>query len=317
MNSPATTGTAKTESPSTRPKLVLIVGVAGALAFTALSLPTRAQGAADAATQTQTASAAKQKSTKTGFVKPFAGKRKFLRFAPKEITDSRQLHRAIGQKKADRIAKKIGLSKKHVFTKKQFRRFVSGKGKGGDKADAKLVDQSVRILTNTKGRPLVYKNKKGKKRRSVLASYGLMVNKQGLLQSPANTAAPTRQVNVVLAPGGYLGTWSRANGAKDSLRRLYKSAYTVEAVYGNKAQQQSGVAQLVTNKKRGKRKIVGMSMAPALWLVNFALIYTLRPSLAAEMPARWAKIPRKVARAIKKSPTGQVPYQRYRTLLNR
>jgi hypothetical protein len=32
--------------------------------------------------------------------------------------------------------------------------------------------------------------------------------------------------------------------------------------------------------------VVGMSMGPALWIVNFALIYTLNPSLAAEMPAK-------------------------------
>ena len=54
-----------------------------------------------------------------------------------------------------------------------------------------------------------------------------------------------------------------------------------------------------------------MSMAPALWIVNFALIYTLNPAKAALMPAEWAPIPRRVACAIENSPTGQVPYKRY------
>jgi hypothetical protein len=188
--------------------------------------------------------------------------------------------------------------------------FVAGKGVGGNAADAKLVDQSARILTNTVGRPLVSKVN-GHVRRSVLASYGLMVNKSGMLESPANTDAPTRQVNAVIEPGGYLGTWCRANGAKDSLRALYASAFTAEAIYGNKSQQQSGVAQLVTNKKGKASATVGMSMVPSIWIVNFALLYTLKPSLAAEMPAAWAPIPRKVARAISASPTGQVPYQKY------
>lgn len=46
--------------------------------------------------------------------------------------------------------------------------------------------------------------------------------------NPANGGAPTRQVNVVLAPGGYLGRWCRANGAMASLAQLYRSAYPVE-----------------------------------------------------------------------------------------
>ena len=81
-------------------------------------------------------------------------------------------------------------------------------------------------------------------------------------------------------------------------------------VYGNKAQQQSGVAQLVPNQK-GARTIVGMSMAPSIWIVNFALIYTLNPRLAAKMPAQVTPIPANVAQAIAASPTGQVPFSEY------
>ena len=54
-----------------------------------------------------------------------------------------------------------------------------------------------------------------------------------------------------------------------------------------------------------------MSMAPALWLTNFALIYTLNPALAADMPAYWSPIPATVADAILASPTGQVPYSEF------
>ncbi len=123
--------------------------------------------------------------------------------------------------------------------------------------------------------------------------------------------APTRQVNTVIAPGGYMGRWMRANGATRSLIQLYRSAYAVETIYGFAAQQQSGVAQLVTNTKAGVSTEVGMSMAPALWLVNFTLIYTLNPRLAADMPAYCAPIPAPVTQAILASPTGQVPYSKY------
>ena len=138
----------------------------------------------------------------------------------------------------------------------------------------------------------------------VLASYGLLVNTDGLLQSPANADAPTRQANAVIEPGGDLGKWCRKNGARKSLRMLYRSAYTAEAVYGNKAQQLAGTAQLVPNTKGRVATAVGMSMAPAIWSVNFALIYTLNPAKAAKMPARWTPIPCEVVDAIEATPTG-------------
>jgi hypothetical protein len=104
---------------------------------------------------------------------------------------------------------------------------------------------------------------------SVLSSYGLFVNTHGQLESPANADAPTRLINTLIAPGGYLGKWMRANSATRSLVMLYRSPYPVEAAYGFVAQQQSGAAQLVTNTKGGVSAEVGMSMAPAFWLVNF------------------------------------------------
>ena len=248
--------------------------------------------------------------TDTGFTSPFSGTPRYEHLAPIEITNRRQLNEPIGQRAADELAKQLGLSKPDTFTREQYREFVTGKGVGGDLAAAKLVDESVRILTNTVGRPL-FSNVNGHITPTVLASYGLFVNTNGLLESPANPDAPTRQVNAVIAPGGYLGRWCRANGATASLVRLYKSAYTLEAVYGYAAQQQSGVAQLVTTTKKGVRSEVGMSMAPSLWLVNFALLYTLKPAAAAKMPAHWAPIPPAVADAIVASPTGQVPYSDY------
>ena len=88
-----------------------------------------------------------------------------------------------------------------------------------------------------------------------------------------------------------------------------------EAAYGFVSQQISGAAQLVTNTKGRTSVEVGMSMAPALWIVNFILIYILNPTLAASMPAYWAPIPAPVAHAILASPTGQVPYSQYASLL--
>ncbi|MFY9915969.1 MAG: hypothetical protein WAK18_14970 [Nocardioidaceae bacterium] len=223
----------------------------------------------------------------------------------------RQINQPIGQRRADRIARKIGLKKNKTLTEKQYLLFISGGGVGGDADNAKLADQSVRIFTNTWGRPLVYRDEQGQLVSSVLASYGLFVNEEGWLMSLANLDAPTRIANILLVPGGYVNTWFLHNGAKRSLLQLYRSAYTVEAYYGNQAQQQSGIPQLVANTKDGVHTWVGMSMAPSLWLTNFALLYTLNPKIAASMPARWAPIPTTVADAILASPTGQVPYREY------
>jgi hypothetical protein len=245
-----------------------------------------------------------------GFEEPYAGTPKYERFAPTEATARREVNRPLGAKAADRIAAAIGLNKTDVFTSKQYALFVSGKGVGGERAPAELVDKSVRILTDTVGNPL-YTKVEGRPTPVVLGSYGLLVNTGGMLESPANSAAPTRQVNSVIEPGGYLPTWCKNNGAEAALRALYRSAYTSEIVWGNKAQKQSGAAQLAPN----GFQVVGMSMAPPLWLVNFALIYTLNPGLAAKMPAHWTPIPANVALAIAESPTGQVPYSDYRSAL--
>ena len=246
----------------------------------------------------------------TGFTRPFAGTPRYEMYAPTEAISARQINRPLGSKAADQIARQLGLNKRHALTAKQYRLFSSGRGVGGMRAPAKLVDESVRILTNTTGTPL-YVKINGKLTPTVLGSYGLMVNTAGLLQSPANIAAPTRQVNSVIMPGGYMGTWMRQNGARSSLRMLYRSAYSAEVAYASKSQQQSTVAQLVANQKRARSSIVGMSMAPSIWIVNFSLIYTLNPSLAAKMPARWTPIPANVAQAIAASPGGQVPYSQY------
>ena len=248
----------------------------------------------------------------TGFTVPFSGPSRYEDLAPTQATDPSQINQPLGPQRTEEIAKKLRLRRADALTHAQYLQFITGQGNYGSKDAAELVDASVAILTNTTGRPL-YSIVDGVLTPSVLGSYGLMVNEQGLLQSPANANAPTRQINTLLAPGGYLDTWMLNNGAKRSLAMLYGSPYLVEAAYGFVAQQISGKAQLVPNVKGGVRTTVGMSMAPALWLVNFILIYTLNPDLAAFMPAYWTPIPENVVAAIRTSRDGQVPYADYRS----
>jgi hypothetical protein len=171
----------------------------------------------------------------------------------------------------------------------------------------------VKILINTVGHPL-YSVIDGTVTQTVLASYGVFVTKGGELESPANDAAPTRQVNRVLEPGGYLGTWCRDNGAEKTLTALYHSPYTSEVVFGNESQLRQEKAELVPNTKGGRSTMVGMSMAPSIWLVNFTLIYVLNPSLAADIPSTWAPLPSAVVDALTNSPTGRVPHSEFASL---
>jgi len=57
-----------------------------------------------------------------------------------------------------------------------------------------------------------------------------------------------------------------------------------------------------------------------LWNINFSLIDTLNPKLAANMPARWAPIPEPVADALMTAidpmtgqPSGQVPFDKFKS----
>ena len=108
---------------------------------------------------------------------PFAGTPQFEHVAPIEITDEGQPNQPLGQPLADEIAREIGLKKSDVLTQAQYRAFITGQGRdgSGNLASAELVDQSVKIFTNTIGHPLAYKDENGRIVTSVLASYGLFV----------------------------------------------------------------------------------------------------------------------------------------------
>ncbi len=256
------------------------------------------------------AGAAPRPTTRTGFSQPFAGTPKYEHLAPTQITDSRQLNQPIGQRVADEVAGKLGFAKADSFTEEQYRKFITGQGDMGDPAAARLLDESVRIFTNTTGRPL-YSNVNGTLTPSVLAGYGLFVDKDGWLESLADKDAPTRRANYLIQPDGYMSKWCGANGAQGSLDALNRSAYPEEVAYGYRSQQISDPDQLVDNQMGSARSVVGMSMAPSIWIVNFLLLYMLNPAVAAEMPANWAPIPSTVVQGISDSRIGRVHFSEY------
>lgn len=264
----------------------------------------------------------------TGFQSPFTGPSQYLGLAATQAKSSVNVNAALGQKRADSLAKSLGFNKKRSLSAMQYTNFASGYGVGGgttaSAAAAEVIVGCLVYQTDTKANPKP-KSADGSITYPHLGSYGLAVNENGALESVANSTNPCRQVNVVLEPAamcppaagtnplnlpcGYMSNWMKANGAGDTLAALYGSAYTVEVSAASKSQQISGVAQLVTNTKSGgKTSFVGMPLAPSVWLANFLILYSLSPELAAEMPAFWAPIPSDVATAIANSSSGQVPF---------
>ena len=247
----------------------------------------------------------------TGFDQPYLGTPRYAHLAPPLATNAEQVNEPLGQEAADAIAAELGLDKQRAFSAEQYQQFISGDGVGGQQTPAQLVRESLVILSNVNGSPINV-TVDGVSTPTVLASYGLYVNSEGMLMSPAVKGAPTSEVNEVLKPGGYLFQWCKQNGAEATLAALLDSGFTREAVYGAVSQKDGGTAQLVTNQKGLTTSTVGMPMAPSIWITNFALMYMLSPQAAAQLPAYWSPIPEEVATALRASPTGQVPYADYR-----
>lgn len=92
-----------------------------------------------------------------GFIAGAAGVKYLEKYAPSRFTSNHQLNKPLGEAKADKIAKSLGLNKNLCFTEQQYLTFITGQGVdgSGNPEDAKLVDESVKLLTNTCGNPLI------------------------------------------------------------------------------------------------------------------------------------------------------------------
>jgi hypothetical protein len=256
-----------------------------------------------------------------GFIGPAAGAPRYRHFAPTEVDpNSPLINQQLGQANAEKIAASLGLKPKLVFSKIQYRKFTTGSGKGGNMIAATIFNDSVTVLTNSCANPQSV-NLNGNPTQVALGSYGLTVLPTGMLASDANSGSPSKIVNQYLGPKSYLTTWCHDNHATKSLIALRQSAYIHQILFGNEAQKKANAAQLALYQNGPNSAVVGLSMTPALWEINFCLIYTLKPSLTYSMPAYWTPIPGQVVAALQLSTKlnfgpGQVPFDRFATFLN-
>lgn len=265
----------------------------------------------------------------SGFDQPYLGPPKYVHLsAPKALVDA-QINMPLGQRQADALARKLGFPKEMALNKRQFALLLSGGGVGGGtpetRRSGKIVADSIKYLTNTLGSEYI-RFVDGEPTVIRLASYGLIVNPRGLLESPGNMDSPARTFNYLILPEalcntkavqseippgiqcGYVNKFMIKNGAADSLRALYASAFPKFIPYGPLSQSDAEPDELAPNSKDRTQTVVGISMAPPLWLINFLLAYCASPEVGAKFPAHWTPIPRPVADALLSSPTGQVPY---------
>jgi len=252
-----------------------------------------------------------------GFLEPYCGEKEWEKYTPTPIDSSNpKLHEGIGRARADELAKIFGIEKRKCLNSIKFLKLISGSGVGGNMTETLILNDAINWFINSKDNPIVC-NIDGVPTPIVLGSYGLMVNQDGKLQSLAQDSSPCREANELLAPGGYLPTWFKANGAEDSIIMFWASkALRDGVIFG-------GISQIIAEKNAElveynsgpSSAYVGMSMIPPIWVVNFIAVYVLNPDLAALMPAYWTPIPTPVKEALMASPTGQVNYNDFKQYL--
>jgi len=268
----------------------------------------------------------------TGFEQPYLGPPQYAHLSAPKATFDAQINMPLGQRRADALARKLGFPKNMALTKRQLRLMLTGGGIGGGtpetRRSGKIIVDSIRYLTNTLGSEYS-RVVDGELTAIRLASYGLIVTPEGVLESPGHDGSPARTFNYLLLPQslcdkeeikstippgiqcGYVNQFMLKNGAADSLRALYASAFTSFVPFGPAAQSASEPDELAPNSKDGTPSLVGISMPPPLWLINFVLTYSASPELAANFPAYWTPIPTPVADALVSSETGQVLFSDY------
>lgn len=252
-----------------------------------------------------------------GFSEPYCGEKEWEKYTPTPIdASSPKLHKGIGRERADELAKIFGIEKRKCLSSMKFLQLISGSGVGGNMTETLILNQATTWFINSKDNPIIC-NINGVPTPIVLGSYGLMVNEDGKLQSLAQDTSPCRKANELLAPGGYLPTWFKANDAEDSMIMFWASkALRDGVIYGSISQIIAEKnAELVEYKSGAASAYVGMSMIPPIWIVNFIAVYVLDPDLAALMPAYWTPIPTPVKEALMASPTGQVNYSDFKQYL--
>ena len=239
----------------------------------------------------------------------------YAQLAPTLAQNPSQLNQPIGQARAEITAAAFGLDRSLVLTPQQTQYFLGVPGRRT--AQQQLIWDCVNNLTNTTVNPIV-RDVHGTRTNVILGSYGLTTyyDSTGRLMIQSDCASSGTQQAECLVFNSYLTGYIQKRmleiGAYRSWRMMVSSdSFKKLAAASLKCQAAHEGACFTDYTLNGVRNPAGVALTPALWGVNFDLIYLLtKPngqSYGADMPAYFSFIPDQVADALKASPFG-IPY---------
>ena len=163
---------------------------------------------------------------------------KWERLAPPRYLLPEQINEPLGRKRADQLARALGITQDMILTDAQYECLV---GTAGSRTtNQQTFFRCIANMTNSKGNALV-----------PLSSYGLNVNEQGEIRSVCGEDAPCININSLLT--GYLEKTAVDCGFLEKLIRMEtKTPFFQLLDDANKCQQSGGSACIIQINCAGK-----------------------------------------------------------------
>lgn len=135
--------------------------------------------------------------------------------APPEYRQPDQINQPLGRKKADQLARLLGIDQEMILTEEQYQCFIGTPPR--DPARATIYTCNI-DLTSSNGNAVI-----------PLSSYGLSLNTQGDVRSVCAPHAPCLEANKLIL--GPLEEIAQECGFRDKLRRLNQQTPIIELAY--------------------------------------------------------------------------------------
>lgn len=247
-----------------------------------------------------------------------------------KTTDTTKINKPIGIKMAYHIAAKYGIIDS-IFTKNEFYKFLYGSTPKNewkfDISREEVIKQTTQCLinlTNSIGgtinstmliSPIINCGFDSITCTNIqpLSSYGLKYitkNNELYITTDCSVNQPCLNINSFLA--GPLQQICHSSGCLNKAHKLLNNPLFVRCAILSKKCQDNCISTGCMFKDNGD--YYGVPTQFSMWIVNFALIFMLRPELAAYMPMYKTKIPDDVAIALIDSNGEGIRYEEYKHL---
>lgn len=137
--------------------------------------------------------------------------------APPVYRQPGQINQPLGRKKADQLARALGMDQEMILTDEQY---LCQIGTPPRDSDRKIIFNCSKDLTNSNGNSVI-----------PLSSYGLSLNEKGEVRSNCAPEAPCLEFNQLAIDGSLLDI-AKECGFEDKLERLFKQTPLLELLAG-------------------------------------------------------------------------------------